>query len=275
MGFLEHLDELRTRLIRSCIAVGAGMLMAFAFSGRIGDFVLGPAKRALPPGADLVTTAPTEGFAFYFDVAFMGGVILSAPFVTYQVWRFIAPGLYAKEKRLVVPLVVMATLGTLAGAFFSHSILFPSSMAMFGQLNPPGTKFMPRVDETFGLYKTMLLAMVAVFQLPTLVFFLARLRLVTAGFLWRNIKYAILIIFIVAALLTSSLDPWNQAAMAAPMLVMYVLSIAIAWLVRPRSDEARTESDGTSGLGLVISAAVFEQARRQRRKRPAHLSIER
>ncbi len=106
--------------------------------------------------------------------------------------------------------------------------------------------------------------MVAVFQLPTLVFFLARLRLVTAGFLWRNIKYAILIIFIVAALLTSSLDPWNQAAMAAPMLVMYVLSIGIAWLVRPRGDDERTESDGTSGLGLVISAAVFEQARKRR-----------
>jgi sec-independent protein translocase protein TatC len=264
MGFLEHLDELRTRLIRSCIALGAGMLVAFGFASWIGDFVLGPAIGSLPLDAALVTMKPTEGFAFYFDVALIGGVILSAPYVTFQVWRFIAPGLYAKEKRLVVPIVVMATIGTLAGALFSHYILFPSSMAMFSQLNPPHTKFMPRLEDTFGLYKTMLLGMVAVFQLPTLVFFLARLRLVTARFLWRNIKYAILIIFIAAAVLTSSLDPWNQALMAAPMLVMYVMSIGIAWLVRPRGDEARTESDGASSLGLVISAAVFEQARKKR-----------
>jgi hypothetical protein len=117
----------------------------------------------------------------------------------------------------------MATLGTLAGALFSHYILFPSSVAMFSQLNPPHTKFMPRIEDTFGPYKNMLIGMVAVFQLPTLVFFLARLR-----------------------------------------LVMYVASIGIAWLVRPRGDEARTESDGASGLGLLISAAVFEQARKQR-----------
>ena len=270
MGFLEHLDELRGRLIRSCIAVGAGMLVAFAFSKRMGEFVLAPAVNSLPKGGALVTTAPTEGFAFYFDVALIGGVILSAPYVTYQVWRFIAPGLYAKEKRLVVPLVVMAALGTVGGAMFSHYILFPSSMAMFGAINPPHTVFMPRIDDTFGLYKTMLLGMVAVFQLPTLVFFLARLRLVTARFLWRNMKYAILIIFILAALLTSSPDPWNQAAMAAPMLAMYVASIGIAWLVRPRGEEEQAQSGDSTGLGLVISAAVFEQARMHRhgRRRP-------
>jgi sec-independent protein translocase protein TatC len=265
MLFLEHLDELRSRLIRACLAIAAGMLVAFFFVDRLADVVLAPTLRALPAGASLVTTKPGEGFAFYFDVALIGGVVLAAPIVMYQVWRFVAPGLYAREKRLVVPFVLMAAGGTVAGALFSHVILFPSTMTFFGAFDSPAMKFMPRVEDTFGLYKNMLLGMVAVFQLPTLVFFMARLRLVTARFLWRNIKYAILIVFVVAAVLTSSPDPWNQTVVAAPMLAMYLLSIAIAWLVRPRDDDP---SDPSSGMRLVVSAAVFEQVRRQREGGP-------
>src|SRR5262245_39226162 len=107
MGFLDHLDELRTRLIRSLMSLAVGMAIAFAFVERISAFVLGPVKEALTPGAELVAGL-TESVAFNIDLAFIGGVILAAPFITYQVWRFVAPGLYANEKRLVVPLVLMA-----------------------------------------------------------------------------------------------------------------------------------------------------------------------
>jgi len=111
MGFLDHLDELRTRIIRSCIAVGAGMVVAFAFVDRIADFVLALTLRMLPPGTTLIYTKPGEGFSFYLDVALIGGVVLAMPLVTFQVWRFIAPGLYTNEKKLAIPFVVLTTMG--------------------------------------------------------------------------------------------------------------------------------------------------------------------
>jgi sec-independent protein translocase protein TatC len=265
MGFLEHLDELRKRLIRSCIAIGLGMCASFFFVERIASVVLAPTLSALPPGTLLITTKLGEGFAFYLDIALLGGVILAAPFVLYQVWRFIAPGLYASEKRLAVPFVFMAALGTIAGALFSHFLLFPSMVAFFATFDSPLMKFSPRVEDTFVQYRNMLLAMIAVFQLPTLVFFLARTRVITARFLWRRIKHAVLIIFVAAAILTPGPDPWTQAALAAPMLAMYAISILVAWLVAPRG--ARDDPDRSRHLRLVITASVLEQGRRRHRDR--------
>jgi sec-independent protein translocase protein TatC len=268
MGFLEHLDELRKRIIRSCIAIGIGMAVAFIFVERIADFVEGPIVRALPPGTALVFIRPGEGLSFYLDLSLIGGVILAAPFVMYQVWRFIAPGLYAKEKRFAVPFVVLTTIGTLGGALFSHYVLFPAMIAFFGTFNSPRMRFMPRVEDTFDLYKTLLVGMVVVFQIPTLVFFLAKMRLVTARFLWRNIKYAIFIIFIIAAVLTPTTDPWNQTVFAAPMIGLYLISIIIAWLVGPKHEgEAPDRSDSTR-LRLVIGAMVIDQARKHHKRSP-------
>jgi sec-independent protein translocase protein TatC len=252
MGFLDHLDELRKRLIRSCLAIAGGMLIAFAFVERLGDFVLRPTLKALPDGV-LILTKPGEGFSFYLDVALIGGVILAAPFVMYQVWRFIAPGLYAKEKRFVIPFVVLTTLGAVGGAAFTHYVMFPATIAFFSTFHSKSMKFMPRVEDTFDLYTMMLLGMVVVFQIPTVVLFLARMRLVTARFLWRNIGYAILIIFIVAAVLTPTADPWNQTIFALPMLALYILSIGIAWAVAPRRGK---DSSLDPKLKLVIGAMV-------------------
>jgi sec-independent protein translocase protein TatC len=120
MGFLEHLDELRKRIIRSCIAIGIGMAVAFIFVDRIAEFVEGPILRMLPPGSALVFIRPGEGLSFHLDLALIGGVVLAAPFVMYQVLRFIAPGLYAKEKRFAIPFIVLTMIGTLGGALFSH-----------------------------------------------------------------------------------------------------------------------------------------------------------
>lgn len=269
MGFLDHLDELRQRLIRSCLAIGAGMLVAFFFVDRIGDFILAPTLKALPAGDALIFTRPGEGFAFYLDVSFIGGILLAAPFVMYQVWQFIAPGLYTREKRFAVPFVALTTIGSIGGALFTHYIMFPGTIAFLAQFHSPAMKFVPRVEDTFDMYLSMMLGMVAVFQIPTLVFFLAKLRLVTAGFLWRHFKYAILVSFIVAAVLTPSADPWNQTIFAAPMIALYVLSIGIAWLVAPRTattgQRGNSRSDGT-GLRLVIGAMVIDQARKSRRR---------
>lgn len=262
MGFLDHLDELRTRLIRSCLAIAAGMLVAFFFVDRIGDFILAPTLKALPAGDALILTKPGEGFAFYLDVALIGGLILASPFVMYQVWRFIAPGLYAKEKKFAVPFVCLTTIGAIGGALFTHYVMFPATVAFLAGFHSPGMRFMPRVEDTFDLYKMMLIGMVVVFQIPTVVFFLAKMRLVTARMLWRHFKYAILVSFIVAAILTPSADPWNQTVFALPMIGLYLLSIGIAWLVGPATTAA---SQGDAGqLRLVVGALVVNQARRSR-----------
>jgi len=243
MGFLDHLDELRKRLIRSCIAVAVGMLVAFVFIDRIVDFVLAPTRKMLPPGTRLIYMSPGEAFGLYVNVALIAGVVLAAPFIMFQVGQFIAPGLYANEKKVAVPFVVLATAGTVAGAAFSHYIVFPYMMAFFGTFSSPNLAFMPRVEDSFDLYTKMLIGMTVVFQIPTLAFFLGKMRLTTARFLWRNFKYAFLIIFIIAAVLTPSTDPWNQTIFAAPMVGLYLVSILIVWAVQPKQQVSN--ADGT------------------------------
>ena len=264
MGFLEHLEELRTRLIRACIAIGIGMAVSATFIDRIANFVLNQILRTLPGDTALIYTNPSDGFAFWFNIALIGGLVLSAPFVMYQVWGFIAPGLYKHEKRFVVPFVLLTSVGTVLGALFSNYVLFPGMMKFFATMSGPRLRMMPSINDTFDHYIRMMVAMIAVFQMPTLVFFLAKFRLVTARFLWRHFKYAILVSFIVAAVLTTSPDPWNQTAFALPMIGLYLISIVIAWIVGPKSDKDTPAADGSPKLGLLIAAAAFEQARRRR-----------
>ena len=263
MGFLEHLEELRKRLIRSCIAIGVGMALSAIFIDRIANFVLNQILRTLPADSALIYTNPSDGFAFWFNITLIAGLLLSAPFVMYQVWGFIAPGLYTHEKKFVVPFVLLTTIGTILGALFSNYVLFPGMMKFFAAMSSPRLRMMPSINDTFDHYIRMMLAMILVFQMPSLVFFLAKFRLVTARFLWRQFKYAVLVSFIVAAVLTTSPDPWNQTAFALPMIALYLISIVIAWIVGPKG-ENESGSNATRKLGLVIAAAAFEQARRRR-----------
>jgi sec-independent protein translocase protein TatC len=264
MGFLDHLEELRRRIIRACIAIGVGMAVSAIFIDRIANFVLSQILRTLPAGSALIYTNPSEGFSFWFTLALIAGVVLAAPFVMYQVWGFIAPGLYASEKKFVVPFVLLTSVGTIAGALFSNYFLFPGMMKFFSTFSSKYLVMMPSINDTFDHYTKMMLGMVVVFQMPTLVYFLAKLRLVTARFLWRHMKYAILIIFIVAALLTSSTDAWTQTMFALPMIGLYLISIGIAWIVGPKRDKDEPSRGTSAKLGLVIAATAFEQARRRR-----------
>jgi sec-independent protein translocase protein TatC len=234
MSFLDHLDELRKRILHACYAIGAGMIVAFFFIDRIAAFVLAPARRALPPGVALVYTRPGEGFGFYIEVAMLAGFVFAAPFVVYQLWLFVAPGLYANERRLVVPFVALGSSGLVGGALFGHYVMFPSMMAFFASFHSRDLVFLPQLDDVFRIYTIVVVGMGVVFQIPTVVFFAARMGVVTARWLWRNVKYAILLIFIAAAVLTPSADPWNQIVFAAPMVALYLVSIGIAWLASPR-----------------------------------------
>jgi sec-independent protein translocase protein TatC len=235
MSFLEHLDELRRRIIHALLAIALGVFVGFFFINRLVDFLLAPTRRLLPAGSKMIYTQPGEAFSLYVQVALIAGIVLAAPYVMYQVWLFIAPGLYANEKRLAIPFVLMSTLGFVGGAAFNHYIVFPWMMAFFASFNTPDLNFLPKLEDVFSLYTKMLLGMGAVFQMPTLIFFLAKMKLVTWRFLARSFKYAVLIIFIAAAILTPSGDFVTQAIFAAPMIGLYLLGILIAWIVGPKS----------------------------------------
>jgi sec-independent protein translocase protein TatC len=234
MSFLEHLDELRKRIVYSAIAIGVCVVVGFAFIAKIVDFILAPTRKALPPGVKLIYTQPGEAFSLYVQIALIMGVVFAAPVIMYQVWMFIAPGLYSNEKRLAIPFVFFTTAGFLLGAAFNHYIAFPFMMAFFASFNTPDLAFMPKLEDVFGLYSKMLLGMGVVFQMPTVVFFLAKMKLVTARFLLKHFKYAFLIIFIAAAVITPTGDMMTQAIFAAPMIGLYVLSIIVAWVVGPK-----------------------------------------
>src|SRR3954470_1418617 len=234
MSFLEHLDELRKRIVNSAIAIGVGVVVGFAVINRIVDFILAPTHAALPPGVKMIYTEPGEAFSLYIQISMIMGVVFASPFIMFQVWKFIAPGLYSNEKRLAIPFVLFTSIGFVLGAAFNHYVSFPFMMAFFGSFNTPDLAFMPRLEDVFGLYTWMLLGMGIVFQMPTVVFFLAKMKMITAHFLIRNFGYAFLIIFVVAAVITPSGDMMTQAIFAAPMVVLYLISIMIAWLVGPK-----------------------------------------
>lgn len=237
MSFLEHLDELRKRIINSAYAVGIGVVVTFFFHQQIYDFIFEPTRKVLPPGSKLIYNEPGEAFALHIQIALIAGVVIAAPYIMYQVWRFIAPGLYANEKRFAVPFVLLSTIGFVLGAAFNHYVAFPFMMAFFASFMSDNLLFLPRLEPVFSLYTKFLIAMGVIFQMPTIVFFLAKMKMITARFLAKNFKYAVLIIFIVAAVVTPSGDPGTQTIFAAPMIGLYVISIGIAWLVGPKREK--------------------------------------
>ncbi len=242
MSFLDHLDELRRRLVVSAAALGGGFLVSLFFIGRIFDFIMRPLQELLPEGSKLIYTEPTEAFMLQLKMAALAGVVISAPIIMWQVWLFIAPGLYVNEKRMAIPFILMSTLFFLGGALFSHYIVFPWAWVFLASFTTDYMMFAPKIASVFSLYAKMLLAFGVVFEMPTVVLFLARMGLVTAGFLLRKIKFAILIIFVAAAVLTPTGDAVTQTLMAAPMFGLYLFSILIAWIFGKRK-KAPAEGD--------------------------------
>ncbi len=233
LSVLEQLDEFRKRVIRSAIGVGVGIVVAFAWINPIVDFVVRPIRQILPPGSKLIYTVPGEAFSVWITIAMIAGVVIASPWIMYQVWQLIAPALYLKEKKFAFWFILMTTVGFVGGAAFNHYVAFKMLMVFFAQFNSSTLQFLPRLDDVLDMYIRMLLVMGVVFQMPTLVFFLAKMGLVTARFLAAQFKYAILVIFIVAAVVTPSGDPYNQTILALPMIGLYIISIAIAWIFGP------------------------------------------
>jgi sec-independent protein translocase protein TatC len=233
VSVLAHLEQLRRRIVYSCIAIVAGMLVAFAFITPIFAFVFSPIRSVLPPGSKLIYTQPGEAFSVYVQIALIAGIVFAAPFIMYQIWRLVAPALYLHQKLVALPFILLTTGGFIGGALFNHYIVFRWMIAFFSSFSTFNLAFMPKLDDVFGLYTKMLFGMGIVFQMPAVVFFLAKMGVVSARFLWRNLKYAVLIIFIAAAVITPGGDVATQALFALPMIGLYILSIFIAWIVGP------------------------------------------
>ncbi|MGH9257525.1 MAG: twin-arginine translocase subunit TatC [Vicinamibacterales bacterium] len=241
MSFLDHLDELRRRIIYAVLSVGLGFVVAFFFIDQIFDFIMRPLQQLLPAGATLVYTDPTEAFILYIKIALIAGLVLASPAVMSQVWLFVAPGLYAHEKKWAIPFVVMSSFFFVGGAAFSHYVVFPLTWRFFASFTTDILTFMPRIEPAFSIYLRLLLAFGVVFQMPTLVWFLARMGVLTARFMIRNFKYAVLLIVILSAVVTPDGGGVSLVAMTGPLVVLYIFSIGIAWLVgKKKTEEAQS-----------------------------------
>jgi len=227
MTFLEHLDELRRRLLYSAYALLAVCVVTFSFWKPMYSYAVAYFSAN---GGHLIFSQPMGGFMFSLKLSALCGVILASPFLFSQLWLFVAPGLYAKEKKVVVPFVLASSLLFGGGAWFAHQIAFPSMMKFFASYEVEGLQFFPTLEVVFGFYVKVVLGLGLIFQMPILVFFLARFGMLTAGFMLRKFKYAVLIIFIVAAVITPTGDPVNLLVFAAPMFVLYLVSIGVAWM---------------------------------------------
>ena len=239
MSFLDHLDELRTRLITSFLAIAGGFLVCFAFIAPIFDFIMEPLAAVLEEGVRMIYTNAPEYFFLELKMAALVGLIVATPVVMSQVWLFIAPGLYAHEKKFAIPFVAFASVFFIGGTLFGHYILFQVAWAFFAGFGAENeyVEFTPRLQDAFSLYVRLVLACGVIFQLPTLVFFLARMGVASPQFLIRNFKYAFLLCFVFAAILTPTPDPVTMTVMAGPMIALYGLSIGIAWVCRRRDAE--------------------------------------
>ena len=227
MSFLEHLDELRRRILYSLYVLIACCAVTFYFWDPLFRYFVHYFQQY---GGKLIYTAPMAGFMFSMKVSALAALIIASPFIFSQIWLFIAPGLYAKEKRVVVPFVFFASIFFFAGGYFAHRVAFPAMWKFFASYELEGLGFMPNLDVVFGMYVKTILGVGLVFQMPMLVFFLARFGIVSAKLMLRYFKYAVLAIIIIAAIITPTQDPVTLAIFAGPMLMLYVLSIGVAWL---------------------------------------------
>ena len=236
MSLMEHLEELRKRIVHSALYLAAGFIVAYIFHVRLYGIVEAPLDKL---GIKLNYTHPMDPLNLYLQVALIGGAILASPFILYQVWLFIAPGLYQKEKRFVIPFM-SATVGLfLLGASFGYFWVLPGALRIL--IVQFGSKFNPMVtiEEYTGFFLSVILGLGISFEMPILIFFLALFGIVSPRFLWNNIRYAILAIFIVAAIITPSPDPWTMCIYAVPMLALYMIGIGVAWWVHPSRKKAK------------------------------------
>ncbi|MDF1593842.1 MAG: twin-arginine translocase subunit TatC [Desulfobacterales bacterium] len=224
LPFTAHLDELRKRLITCFAAVGIGFLISYGFKEKLFYILTRPLISVMQPGDKLIFTGLPEAFFTYLKVSFLFGLILSAPVILYQFWMFVAPGLYKNERHLLLPIVFLSSFFFIGGALFGYFIVFPLGFKFFLGFATDTIKPLPAMREYLSFSSKLLLAFGLVFELPLVITFLSRMGLVTVDFLKKNRKYAILLFFVAAAILTPP-DVVTQVMMALPLMLLYEISI--------------------------------------------------
>jgi len=242
--FTAHLDELRTRLIRCFIAVGVGFVASYAFKEKLFEILIKPLTSVMNPGDKIIFTGLPEAFFTYLKVAFLSGLMLSVPVILYEFWMFVAPGLYKKERKMLIPIIILSSIFFLGGSLFGYFIVFPFGFRFFLSFTTDTIQALPSMKEYLGFSSKLLLAFGIVFELPLVITFLARLGIVTVEFLKTNRKYAILIFFAGAAILTPP-DVVTQTMMAVPLMLLYEISIVGARIFgkKPVMDSVETENE--------------------------------
>ena len=242
MTFLEHLADLRKRLFFSFIALILGVIPAWVFSKDLFNILAIPVYKFLPEGEKLAFIKLQDPFMLYIKVSFLASIFFMSPFLFYQVWLFIAPGLYRKEKKYVIPFVLFTSFFFMTGALFAFFVVFPWAVRFFLSM---GSEFLAviTVDKYFSLVLRIHLGIAVVFELPTLTFFLARMGIITAKWMTKNFKYAVLSVFVIAAIITPTPDMFVQSLVAVPMLGLYGLSILIAFIFGKKKDKKENNSE--------------------------------
>ena len=243
MTFIQHLEELRRRIIVSLLTVAGSFFVIYSSSaGTIAYYFMKPLRDVVKKYGSFQYTSMTEGFMFDVKIALISAIFVSIPMLFYQLWAFVAPGLYKKERRYVGPFIIVSTLSFAAGAAFFYFLVFPMGARFFAQFaEADWIQFNPKLDQTFSFAVMMVFAFGLVFEIPLLTFILARLGIINVGFLNQNRKYAVLIIFVLAAIFTPP-DVASQLLLAFPMWALYELSVLIAWIFGPRKKKPAEEA---------------------------------
>lgn len=237
MTFLEHLEELRKRIVYSASAISVAFLACWNFAPRIFQLLEVPLTQFFPKGEKLAYTRLTAPFFLYMKVAFFAAIFVASPIILWQVWLFVSPGLYKRERRYAGPFILFATLFFVGGGYFGYKTVFPMACRFFLDIGHDFHQVIT-VDEYFSLASKMILGMGLVFETPVLILLLARIGIVTPKFLMQKFKYAVVIIFIIAAIITPTPDMVTQAALAIPMILLYLLGVGVAFLFAKKPEKA-------------------------------------
>ena len=245
LPFTSHLEELRKRLITSFIAVGVGFVLAFGFKERLFGILVQPLINVMKDGETLIYTGLPEAFFTYLKVSFLTGLMVASPILLYQFWMFVAPGLYQKERRLMIPIVILSSFFFVGGALFGYFVVFPWGFKFFMGFASDTIRPLPSMKEYFGFSAKLLLAFGLVFELPLVITFMAKLGIVSIDFLKKNRKYALLLFFAGAAILTPP-DIITQILMAMPLMILYEVSIIGARIFGKKSSDKKNVEESTA-----------------------------
>jgi len=241
MTFLEHLDELRKRLFYSFITIVITAVPAWIYHKEIYEILALPVTPFLPEGETLAYIRLQDPFMTYIKVSILAAIFIASPVIFFQFWKFVAPGLYQKEKKYAIPFVILTTFFFAAGGLFAYFVVFPFACRFFLSMGAD-FKAVITINDYFSLALHVILGIALVFELPTLVFFLSRMGLITAKWMAKKFKYAFLIVFIIAAIITPTPDPITQSIVAVPMLALYGISMLIALFSEKRKKQKAKEA---------------------------------